>query len=61
MTSRFTRNDAKVGRDYGGKSAGGKHAKTTGGHVKWNVDESPKRGPDLMDKAGKALRAGRLR
>jgi hypothetical protein len=59
MASKFTRSDAKVGKDYGGKS--GKHSKVTGSHVKWNVDESPKRGPDLMEKAGKALRAGRLR
>jgi len=62
MASKFTRHDAKGGRDYGGKSSAGKHAKLlSSSHVKWGVDESPRKRPDLMEKAGKALRAGRLR
>ena len=60
MASGYTRHHSKTNSDYGGKS-GGKAAKIKGNHVKWGVDESPKRGPDMMEKAGKALRAGRLR
>jgi hypothetical protein len=60
MASKFTRPASSTGRDYGGKKVGKHEKMLSTSHVKWGVDESPRKRPDLMEKAGKALRAGRL-